>query len=84
MGRTPRLNKSGGRDHWARLAPLMMTGGGRVLGRSTKDGGEPADNPYGNKHLISTILHTMFDIGQLRVQPGLGQIARLAETPPIG
>lgn len=88
MGRTPRLNKTGGRDHWARLAPLMMTGGGqpggRVLGRSTRDGGEPADNPYGNKHLISTILHTMFDVGQLRVQPGLGQIARLAETPPIG
>ena len=45
MGRTPRLNKNGGRDHWAKLAPLLLYGGGaargKVIGRSTKDGGEP-------------------------------------------
>src|SRR5262245_39226286 len=28
MGRTPRLNKGGGRDHWAKLGPLMFYGGG--------------------------------------------------------
>ena len=43
MGRTPRLNKNGGRDHWAKLAPLLFYGGGcqggRVIGQSTRDGG---------------------------------------------
>jgi hypothetical protein len=87
MGRTPRINRNGGRDHWARLAPLMMYGGGiapgRVIGQSTRDGGEPAHSEYGTANLISTILHAVFDVGQLRLQPALGAISRLAEAPPI-
>ncbi|MBI2804614.1 MAG: DUF1501 domain-containing protein [Planctomycetes bacterium] len=87
MGRTPRINRNAGRDHWARLAPLMMygggTAGGRVIGRSNRDGGEPADTPYNTTNLISTILHTAFDVGQVRLQPALGAIARLGEIPPI-
>jgi hypothetical protein len=88
MGRTPRINRTGGRDHWARLAPLMMFGGGmtggRVIGQSTRDGGEPISEPYTSASLISTILHTALDVGRLRVQPALGAIARLAEMPAIG
>jgi uncharacterized protein (DUF1501 family) len=87
MGRTPRINRNGGRDHWARLAPLMIYGGGtqggRVIGQSTRDGGEPSDNAQTNSNLISTILHTCFDVGQLRLQPALAPIARLGEVPPI-
>ncbi|HZZ81822.1 MAG TPA: DUF1501 domain-containing protein [Gemmataceae bacterium] len=87
MGRTPRINRNGGRDHWARLAPLMMYGGGitpgRVIGQSTRDGGEPARDQVGTANLISTILHTVFDVGQLRLQPALSAISRLAEVPPI-
>ncbi len=87
MGRTPRLNRNGGRDHWARLAPLLIYGGGTrggcVIGQSTRDGGEPAVEAQTNRNLISTILHTCFDVGQLRLQPALGAISRLAEAPPI-
>ncbi len=87
MGRTPRINNKGGRDHWARLAPLMLYGGGirggQVIGQSTRDGGEPASNPLTNKNLISTILHTVFDVGKLRLAPALASIARLAEASPI-
>jgi hypothetical protein len=87
MGRTPRLNKNGGRDHWARLAPLLFYGGGsaggRVIGQSTRDGGEPATENYTPAHLVSTILHTVFDVGQLRVMPRFSAVARLAETSPI-
>jgi uncharacterized protein (DUF1501 family) len=87
MGRTPKLNKNGGRDHWARLAPLLLhgggTAGGRVIGQSTRDGGEPAADNLNPKHLISTILHTVFDVGQLRLLPGFAPVARLAETEPI-
>jgi uncharacterized protein (DUF1501 family) len=87
MGRTPRLNKAGGRDHWAKLAPLLLYGGGtrggRVIGQSNKDGGEPATENLTPKHLISTILHTVFDVGQLRLLPGMASVSRLAEHEPI-
>ena len=87
MGRTPRVNRNGGRDHWAKLAPLVFYGGasagGRVLGRSTRDGGEPATENYTPASLVSTILHTVFDVGRLRLLPGLAAVARLAETRPI-
>jgi hypothetical protein len=87
MGRTPRLNKNGGRDHWAKLAPLLFYGGGtvggRVIGRSTRDGGEPATENYIPANLVSTVLHTVFDVGQLRLLPHLAAVARLAETAPI-
>jgi hypothetical protein len=87
MGRTPRINRNGGRDHWGRLAPLMIYGGGtpggRVIGQSTRDGGEPAVEAQTNRNLISTILHTCFDVGQLRLQPALAAIARLGEVSPI-
>jgi hypothetical protein len=59
------------------------TPGGRVIGRSTRDGGEPVGDPQSNRNLISTILHTAFDAGQLRLQPALGAISRLAEVSPI-
>jgi hypothetical protein len=88
MGRTPKINKRGGRDHWARLAPLLLYGGGlaggNVIGQSTRDGGEPATENLTPKHLISTILHTVFDVGQLRVTPGVPpQILKLADADPI-
>jgi uncharacterized protein (DUF1501 family) len=85
MGRTPKINRNGGRDHWGKLAPLLLYGGGlrggQVIGQSTKDGGEPAVDAANFKHLVSTILHTVFDVGQLRLVPRLAAIAKLAEHP---
>jgi uncharacterized protein (DUF1501 family) len=87
MGRTPRLNKNGGRDHWAKLAPLLLYGGGaprgKVVGRSTKDGGEPDGDGSLTPNLISTVLHTLFDMGQVRLKPALSAISRLGEPKPI-
>ena len=75
MGRTPRINKNGGRDHWGNLAPLLLYGGGlrmgQVIGQSDTNGGEPASEPYGVKHLVSTIMHTLFDVGELRLVRGM-------------
>lgn len=88
MGRTPRLNKNGGRDHWSKLAPLLLYGGGsargKVVGRSTKDGGEPAESACGTPNLVSTILHTAFDMGRVRLQPALANISKLGDAKTIG
>jgi uncharacterized protein (DUF1501 family) len=75
MGRTPRVNKGGGRDHWGGLAPLLLYGGGlkmgQVIGQSTRDGGEPQSEPIGNDNLVATIFDTMLDLPQVRLLPGL-------------
>jgi hypothetical protein len=75
MGRSPRLNAKGGRDHWGNLAPLMIYGGGlrrgQVIGRSSRDGGEPADDPVTIPDLVATILHSLIDVGEARLMDGL-------------
>ncbi len=88
MGRTPRINKRGGRDHWSKLAPLLIYGGGtkpgQVIGRSDRHGGEPAGNSLQPSHLISTVLHTVFDVGRLRVTPGIPPpVMKLSSAKPI-
>eukprot|EP00913_Durusdinium_trenchii_P005668 g5286.t1 len=90
MGRTPKINNKGGRDHWARLTPLMLAGGGlktgQVVGASDSKGGAPVTRPYGVKNLLATIMHSMFDIGTLRLARDVPtDLLRLVtETPPIG
>ncbi len=88
MGRTPRINQRGGRDHWSKLAPLLLYGGGidggQVIGQSTRDGGEPASDNLTPKHLIATIMHTVFDVGQLRLQSAVPpQVLNLSQADPI-
>ncbi len=75
MGRTPKVNSRGGRDHWGNLSPLLLSGGGlnmgQVVGQSDKDAGSPATTPITNKNLVATIMHTLFDVGQLRITRGI-------------
>lgn len=83
MGRTPRVDSNGGRNHWGNLSPLMLAGGGlnmgQVIGQSTRDGGQPATEPYGIPDLIGTIMHTLFDVGQLRLVRGVPrEVAQIA------
>ena len=69
-----RSTANGGRDHWGNLAPLLLAGGGlkmgQVIGQSNKDGGEPQSDPVRIPNLIATILHTLFDVGELRLSAG--------------
>lgn len=89
MGRTPRVNKNGGRDHWGNLGPLMLYGGGlkmgQVVGQSARDGGTPSSDPVTLRHLIATIMHTLFNIGEVRLRAGLsGDVSRvITEGEPI-
>ncbi len=75
MGRTPRINRNGGRDHWGNLAPILFTGGGlrmgQVIGRSTSNGGDAATTPVRIQNVISTILNQVFEMGEVRLIPGL-------------
>ena len=82
MGRTPKINNRGGRDHWGGLAPLLVSGGGlnmgQVLGQSTADGGAPATDPVTIKNLVATIMHTLLDVGEIRTLSNIpAEVARI-------
>jgi Protein of unknown function (DUF1501) len=89
MGRTPRINSKGGRDHWGNLSPLLLYGGGlkmgQVIGQSTKDAGEPLTTPVTMQDLIGTVMHTLFDVGQLRLDSGVPReiMSRIQGYEPI-
>jgi hypothetical protein len=88
MGRTPRINRNGGRDHWSRLAPLLLYGGGikggQVIGQSDRNGAEPNSTPLHPGNLISTIMHTVFDQAELRLVPSVpSEVAQLSAVEPL-
>jgi hypothetical protein len=64
FGRTPRINKNAGRDHWGPSFTVLMGGGGvkggRVVGKSDARAERPAsDNPYGPEDLFATTYHLL-------------------------
>jgi uncharacterized protein (DUF1501 family) len=75
MGRTPRLNGNGGRNHYGELTPLLLYGGGlemgQVIGQSDRTASLPATEPFGPSHLFATIMHTLFDTSELRLVPSV-------------
>lgn len=84
MGRTPRLNNNGGRDHYGELTPLLLFGGGlrmgHVIGGSDGQAGRPVTTPYRPQHLLATVMHTLFDVGRLRLEQNVPRdIVRLTE-----
>ena len=86
MGRTPKINKRGGRDHWGRLAPLLLAGGGlpmgQVIGQSTPDAGAPASEPMSSLRVrMGTTLRTpplrrISKIGVTTLRPLIAQALR--------
>ncbi|QDT94602.1 DUF1501 domain-containing protein [Gimesia aquarii] len=88
MGRTPKLNKNGGRDHWGNLSPLMLSGGGlnmgQVIGQSTRHASEPQTEPIERKDLVTSIMHTLFDLGELRITRGVpSEIIQVASAGKV-
>ncbi len=89
MGRTPKINDRGGRDHWGELAPLLLVGGslpqGAVVGQSSHDGARPASDPRNLEHLMGTIFHHLLDVGQVRLRNDLPRelVRILTECPTL-
>ena len=90
MGRTPRINRGGGRDHFGGLTPLLFSGGGlkmgQVVGQSDRQVSRPVGTGYDPRHLLGTIMHTLFDVGQLRLDPSVPRDVSniITNSEPIG
>jgi hypothetical protein len=59
FGRTPRINKNAGRDHWGPVFSVALAGGGivggRIEGRSDERAEKPVEAPHGPEDLAATI-----------------------------
>lgn len=63
FGRTPRLNKDGGRDHWPQVAFAMLAGGGmrtgQVIGATNKFGEYADERPVHYRDVFATLYHNL-------------------------
>jgi hypothetical protein len=63
FGRTPRLNRNGGRDHWGFCQSVLLAGagvrGGQVYGSSDAQAAYAAESPVSPDDLAATVFHTL-------------------------
>ena len=63
FGRTPRVNKDGGRDHWPEVGPALLAGGGirggRVVGRTDRLGATVVSRPVTYQEVVATLYHCL-------------------------
>lgn len=63
FGRTPKINKDGGRDHWPNVNCGMLFGGGtrggQVIGATDRIGGEATDRPVQFGEVFATLYHNL-------------------------
>lgn len=75
FGRTARLNKDNGRDHWPKAFSVLMAGGGikggMVHGRTDARGAEPDMDPVGPENVAATMYSLMgIDSSRELMSPG--------------
>ncbi len=63
FGRTPKINKDGGRDHWPNVSCALLAGGGmktgQIVGATDRYGGEAVARPVTFAEVFSTLYHNM-------------------------
>jgi hypothetical protein len=72
FGRSPKVNKGAGRDHWNFCYGLMLAGGGIkpgvVFGSSDKIGSHPSNNPVTPADIVATIYRCLGIANDLELQ----------------
>lgn len=87
FGRTPRINASGGRDHWPDCYSILLAGGGirggTLYGTSDKLGAYPDSDPVTPGDLAATIFSAFGIDPATEVRDALGRPYRIAEGRPL-
>jgi hypothetical protein len=85
FGRSPRVNKEGGRDHWPEVGPAMLFGGGiqggRVVGATDRLGAKVVSRPVTYQEVFAT-LYTCLGINanQITLQDPTGRPHHLLDN----
>ena len=63
FGRTPKINKDAGRDHWARVNGALLAGGGmkvgQVIGATDSIAAMAKDDPIPYPNVLATVYHNL-------------------------
>ncbi len=63
FGRTPKVNKDAGRDHWPNVSCALLAGGGmktgQVIGATNRWGEVPKDRPVTFQSVFATLYHNL-------------------------
>ena len=63
FGRTPKINKDAGRDHWAPVSHALLAGGGmkvgQVIGSTDKIASRAVATPIHYQDVLATIYHNL-------------------------
>jgi hypothetical protein len=89
FGRTVRINKDGGRDHWPKAFSVVLAGGGIkggvIHGKTDAYGSEPTDSPVGPGDIAATIFTQLgIDPERKLMSPGDRPIDIVRGGAPIG
>jgi hypothetical protein len=87
FGRTPKINKTAGRDHWAHCYTQLMAGGGvrggQVWGASDAQGAYVKDAPVSPDDFAATILHAFGLDPETAVPDATGRPVRITTGRPV-
>jgi uncharacterized protein (DUF1501 family) len=72
FGRTPTINKDGGRDHWPRVSCALVAGGGmkhgQVIGATDRLGGEATERPVQFGEVFATLYQSLgLDVNKVTI-----------------
>ena len=77
FGRTPKINKTGGRDHWSRAMCALMAGGnvrgGQVIGETDATAAEPASVGYSPDDLAASFFANIGISPETEFQSNVGR-----------
>lgn len=87
FGRTPKINGTNGRDHWAHCYTQLMAGGGirggQVYGASDKQGAYVKDAPVTPDDFAATILHAFGLSPETTVEDLSGRPVQISTGAPV-
>jgi len=88
FGRTPRINKNAGRDHWPGVSCALLAGGGmkvgQVIGATGRLGEEATERPVHFQEIFATLYKNLgIDVSQARLTDPAGRPQFLVEMQPI-
>jgi uncharacterized protein (DUF1501 family) len=88
FGRTPRINKNAGRDHWPGVSCALLAGGGmrvgQVIGATNRLGEEASERPVHFQEIFATLYRNLgIDPARTTLTDPAGRPQYLVEQRPI-
>jgi len=87
FGRTPKINKAQGRDHWGAVQSTVLCGGGvqggQVYGSSDKDSAHPTSKKVSPEDMLATIYHSLGIDSHSTIYDPLSRPYQVVDGKPI-